>query len=383
MTSLRTVFRACSTLLLSLATAPALAQEPIRIGAFLSVTGPASFLGDPEQKTLEMVVEKVNAAGGVSGRKLVLVVYDDAGDAEKARTFAKRLLEQDKVDVIVGGSTTGTTMAAIPLMEQSGTPFVSLAGAVGIVEPVKKWVFKTPHTDRMACEKIYADMQSRRMTKLALISGNGGFDKSMRGECLKVAAKYGVEIVADESYGAADTDMTAQLTKIKAAAGVQAVLNAGFGQGPAIVTRNYRQLGLTPVLYQSHGVASKEFIRLAGEAAEGVRLPAAALLVAELLADEDAQKRVVVAYKRDYETRYKSDVSAFGGHAYDGLMLMLDALRRADSTDRARLRDAMEATRGYVGTGGVVNMSATDHLGLDLTAFRMLEVRKGAWVVVR
>jgi branched-chain amino acid transport system substrate-binding protein len=359
------------------------ADEALRIGAFLSVTGPAAFLGDPEQKTLEMVVDRINASGGVAGRKLVLVVYDDAADAEKARTFAKRLIEQDKVDVIVGGSTTGTTMAAIPLAEQSGTPFVSLAGAVGIVEPVKKWVFKTPHTDRMACEKIFADMQARKMTKLALISGTGGFDKSMRGECLKVAPKHGIEIVADESYGAADTDMTAQLTNIKAAPGVQAVLNAGFGQGPAIVTKNYRQLGMTMPLYQSHGVASKEFIRLAGDAAEGVRLPAAALLVAELLADGDAQKPIVVAYKRDYETRYKSDVSTFGGHAYDGLMLTVDALKRAGSTDRAKLRDAIEATRGYVGTGGVVNMSPADHLGLDLTAFQMLEVRKGNWVVVR
>jgi branched-chain amino acid transport system substrate-binding protein len=359
------------------------ADDPLRIGAFLSVTGPAAFLGDPEQKTLEMGVERINAAGGVAGRKLVLVVYDDAGDAERARTFAKRLLEQDKVDIIVGGSTTGTTMAAIPLAEQSGTPFISLAGAVGIVEPVKKWVFKTPHTDRMACEKIFADMQSHKLAKLALISGTGGFDKSMRGECLKVAPKYGIEVVADESYGAADTDMTAQLTKIKAAPGVQAVLNAGFGQGPAIVTKNYRQLGLTTPLYQSHGVASKEFIRLAGDAAEGVRLPAAALLVADLLADGDVQKPVVVAYKRDYEDRYRSDVSTFGGHAYDGLMLTVEALKRAGSTDRARLRDAIESTRGYVGTGGVVNMSATDHLGLDLTAFQMLEVRKGSWAVVR
>jgi branched-chain amino acid transport system substrate-binding protein len=359
------------------------ADDPLRIGACLSVTGPAAFLGDPEQKTLEMGVERINAAGGVAGRKRVLVVYDDAGDAERARTFAKRLLEQDKVDIIVGGSTTGTTMAAIPLAEQSGTPFISLAGAVGIVEPVKKWVFKTPHTDRMACEKIFADMQSHKLAKLALISGTGGFDKSMRGECLKVAPKYGIEVVADESYGAADTDMTAQLTKIKAAPGVQAVLNAGFGQGPAIVTKNYRQLGLTTPLYQSHGVASKEFIRLAGDAAEGVRLPAAALLVADLLADGDAQKPVVVAYKRDYENRYRSDVSTFGGHAYDGLMLTVEALKRAGSTDRARLRDAIESTRGYVGTGGVVNMSATDHLGLDLTAFQMLEVRKGSWAVVR
>ncbi|MBL0423629.1 ABC transporter substrate-binding protein [Ramlibacter alkalitolerans] len=358
------------------------AQEAIRIGAFLSVTGPAAFLGDPELKTLEMYVERINAEGGILGRKVQLVSYDDAGDAEKARTFAKRLIEQDKVDVIVGGSTTGTTMAAVPLAEQSGTPFISLAGAVPIVEPPKKWVFKTPHTDRMACEKIFADTQSRKLTKVALISGSGGFDKSMRGECVKVASKYGVELVADETYGANDTDMTAQLTKIKGS-GAQAVLNAGFGQGPAIVTRNYRQVGLTLPLYQSHGVASREFIKLAGAAAEGVRLPAAALLVSDILPGNDPQKPVVSSYRKNYEDRFKSEVSAFGGHAYDGLMLAIGAMKTAHSTDKGKVRDALEATRGYVGTGGVVNMSANDHMGLDLTAFRMLEVKDGKWSLAR
>ena len=360
----------------------AFAQEPIRIGAFLSVTGPAAFLGDPEQKTLEMVVERINAEGGVLGRKLQLIAYDDAGDAEKARTFAKRLLEQDRVDVIVGGSTTGTTMAVVPLIEAAQTPFISLAGAVVIVEPVKKWVFKTPHTDRMACEKIFVDVQSRKLTKVALISGSGGFDKSMRGECLKVAPKYSIEVVADETYGAADTDMTAQLTKIRGS-GAQAVLNAGFGQGPAIVTRNYRQVGITLPLYQSHGVASKEYVKLSGAASEGVRLPAAALLIPDLLPGSDPQKSVVTAYKRDYEARFKSDVSTFGGHAYDGLMLVVNAIKRAASLDKAKVRDAIESTQGFVGTGGVVNMSASDHLGLDLSAFVMLEVKGGDWALVR
>ena len=359
------------------------AQEPIRVGAFLSVTGPAAFLGDPEQKTLELYVEKLNAAGGVLGRKLQLVAYDSAGDAEKARTFARRLIEQDRVDVIVGGSTTGETMAVVPLVEQAGIPFISLAGAVVIVEPVKKWVFKTPHTDRMACEKIFGDMRARGIAKIAIIAGAGGFDRSMRGECLKVAAQNKIEIVADESYAAGDSDMTAQLTKIRGTPGVQAVLNAGFGQGPAIVTRNYRQIGVTVPLYQSHGVASKEYVKLSGDAAEGVRLPAAALLVAESLPDSDAQKKVVVAYKREYEGRFKSEVSTFGGHAYDGLMLAVEAMKRAGSADKARVRDALEATRGYMGTAGVVNMSAQDHMGLDLTAFRMLEVRKGEWTLVK
>ncbi|WP_222622664.1 ABC transporter substrate-binding protein [Ramlibacter albus] len=364
-----------------LATA-AQAQEPLRIGTFLSVTGPAAFLGDPELKTLELYVDRINAEGGVLGRKLQLVSYDDSGDAEKARTFAKRLIEQDKVDVIVGGTTTGTTMAAVPLAEQAGTPFISLAGAVPIIEPTKKWVFKTPHTDRMACEKIFADVQARKLTKVALISGSGGFDKSMRGECLKVASRYGVEFVADETYGATDTDMTAQLTKIKGS-GAQAVLNAGFGQGPAIVTRNYRQVGLSLPLYQSHGVASHEYIKLSGPAAEGVRLPAAALLVSEILPANDPQKPVVSSYRKQYEDKFKSDVSTFGGHAYDGLMLAINAIKSAGSADKAKVRDALETTKGYVGTGGVVNMSANDHMGLDLTAFRMLEIRNGAWTLVK
>jgi branched-chain amino acid transport system substrate-binding protein len=367
----------------ALFTGPALAQEPIKIGSFLSVTGGAAFLGDPEQKTLELYVEKINAAGGVLGRKLQLVAYDSAGDAEKARTFAKRLIEQDKVDVIVGGSTTGETMAVVPLVEAAQIPFISLAGAVVIIEPVKKWVFKTPHTDRMACEKVFVDLQSRKLSKVALISGAGGFDKSMRAECLKVAAKHGIEVVADETYGAGDTDMTAQLTKIKNTAGVQAVLNPGFGQGPAIVTKNYRQIAIAVPFYQSHGVASKEFIKLAGAAAEGVRLPAAALLVADDLPAIDPQRSVVVSYKNEYESRFKSEVSTFGGHAYDGLMIAVEAIKRAGGTDKAKVRDAIEATRGFIGTAGAFNMSASDHMGLDLSAFRMLEVKGGNWTLVK
>ncbi|TAN54470.1 MAG: ABC transporter substrate-binding protein [Betaproteobacteria bacterium] len=359
------------------------AQAPIKIGAFLAVTGPAAFLGDPEQKTLELYVEKLNAAGGVLGRKLQLVAYDSAGDSEKARTFVKRLIEQDKVDVIVGGSTTGETMAVVPLVEQAGMPFISLAGAVVITEPVKKWVFKTPHTDRMACERIFLDMRGRKIERIALISGSGGFDKSMRGQCLNVAATYRIQVVADETYGGGDTDMTAQLTKIKNNASVQAVLNAGFGQGPAIVTKNFRQLGISVPLYQSHGVASKEYIKLSGGAAEGVRLPAAAMVVADKLPAGDKQRPVAISYMKEYEARYKQDISTFGGHAWDGLMIAVDAMKRAKSTDKAKVRDAIESTKGFVGLDGVFNMTPTDHMGLDLTHFRMLEVRKGDWALVQ
>jgi len=367
---------------LAMAMTPGSAAAQVKVGAVLSASGPASFLGDPERKTLDMYVEDINRQGGVNGQKLQLVVYDDGGDANAARTFATRLVEEDKVAAMVGGTTTGTTLAMIPVFEDAQIPFISLAGAVQIIEPVRKWVFKTPHTDRMACEKIFDDLKRRKLTTVALISGTDAFGKSMRDQCVAVAPKAGITIAHEETYGPADSDMTPQLTKIKAAAGIQAVVCAGFGQGPAIVTRNYRQLGIEYPLYQSHGVASKQFISLAGTAANGVRLPAAALLVASKLPDSDRQKPVVVGYQNTFETKTGQPVSTFGGHAYDGLMILVEAAKRAGSFDSGKLRDEIERTKAYVGTGGVVTMSPNDHLGLDLSAFRLLEIKDGDWIMI-
>ena len=365
---------------MTLAAAPLQAAETIKVGTFLAVTGPASFLGDPELKTLQMYIDEVNANGGVIGRQVELVHYDSGANPQKAVDFAKRLIQRDKVDVIVGGSASGETMAVIPEVEKAGMPFISLAGAVAIIEPVKSWVFKTPHTDRMAAAKIYEDMNKRGIKKIALISGDGGFDKSGRAQSLDLAPKYGIEIVADETYGGKDTDMTAQLTKIRAS-DAEAILNFGFGTGPAIVTKNVRQLDIKLPVYQSHGVASKKFIELAGDAAEGVRLPAAALLIGDKLPDSDPQKAVLIDYKSKYEAKH-GDVSTFGGHAYDGLMIALQAIERAGSTDKAKVRAEIEKTKGFVGTGGVFNMSADDHLGLGLDAFKMLEIKNGDWTLV-
>ena len=368
---------------LTLAAFGAIAADPIKIGSVLSVTGPAAFLGDPELKTLQMYVEDINKKGGVIGRPLQLVHYDDGSDASKANGFTKRLIEDDKVDVLVGGTTTGATMSAAPLVEKAGIPFISLAGAVVIVEPTKKWIFKTPHTDRMAAEKVFEDMKKRGISKVALLSETSGFGGSGKKETEGVAAKYGITLVANETYGPKDTDMSPQLTKIKGTPGVEAVFIFGLGQGPAIATKNYKQLGINLPLYHAHGVASEEFIKLAGPAAEGVRLPAAALLVADKLPANDPQKPVAQGYAKAFNEKWKTDVSTFGGHAYDGLMLAVDAIKRANSTDKAKVRDALEATRGYVGTGGIVNMSPTDHMGLDLTSFRMLEIKNGDWSLVQ
>jgi branched-chain amino acid transport system substrate-binding protein len=369
-------------LALAVAAGHASGAEPIKIGSVLSVTGPAAFLGDPELKTLQMYVEDINKKGGVLGRPLQLVHYDDGSDANKANGFAKRLIDDDKVDVLIGGTTTGSTMSMVPLVERAGLPFISLAGAVPIIEPVKKWVFKTPHTDRMAAEKVFEDMKKRGLSKVALLSETSGFGQSGKKETEAVAGKYGVSLVANETYGPKDTDMSPQLTKIKNTPGVQALFIFGLGQGPAIATKNYKQLGLSLPLYHAHGVASEEFIKLAGPAAEGVRLPAAALLVADKLDAKDPQKPIVTEYARAFQARWKTDVSSFGGYAYDGLMLTVDAIKRAGSADKAKVRDALEATKGYVGASGKVNMSASDHMGLDLSAFRLVEIKAGDWALL-
>jgi branched-chain amino acid transport system substrate-binding protein len=372
-----TAFTGCLTAALGFSI-PAFAD--IRIGATLSETGPASFLGDPEAKTLRLLVDEINAAGGINGTKLELIMYDDGGDPNKARTFATRLIEDDEVVAVIGGTTTGTSMSILQVLEDAKVSFISLAGAIEIIDPVKPYTFKTPHTDRMACAKIFEDMKARKLTKIGMISGSDGFGASMRKQCLQIVGDYGIEVLADETYGPTDADMTPQLTNIKGKAGVQAILNPGFGQGPAIVTRNYAQLSVGLPLYQSHGVASDSFIELAGaKAAEGVRLPGTALLIASLLPDNDPQRPVVTAYKESYEKASGKPVSTFGGYAHDAFRILVDAIKRAGSTEPEAIRNAIEATSGLVGTTGTVTMTAKDHLGLDLSAFRMLEVHDGHW----
>lgn len=362
---------------------PSGASAEIKIGASISATGPAAFLGDPEAKTLHMLVEKANAAGGLDGEPITLVLYDDGGDPNKARTFATRLIEDDEVVAIIGGTSTGTSMSILAVAEDAEVPFISLAGAIDIIQPVKPFTFKTPHTDRMACQKIFEDMKKQGYTKIGMISGTDGFGASMQAQCKAVVGDYGIEVVADETYDPRDSDMTAQLTKIKGTPGVQAVLNPGFGQGPSIVTRNYKQLAIGLPFYQSHGVASAGFIELAGaEAAEGIRLPGTALLIADLLVDGDPQKAPVTSYKAAYEAATGTPVGTFGGYAHDAFLILTDAIKRAGSTDPGDIRDAIEATSGLAGTTGIYTFGPEDHLGLDLSAFRMLEIKDGNWVPV-
>jgi len=268
-------------------------------------------------------------------------------------------------------------------MEKAGVPLISLSGAVVVVEPVKKWIFKTPHTDRMAAEKVFEDMKKRGFTKVGLLSETSGFGQSGAKETRAVAQKYGITLVADETYGPKDTDVTAQLAKIRGVSGIQALFVFGLGQGPAVATKNAAQLGMTLPLYQSHGVASNEFIKLAGKAAEGVRLPSPALLVANALPGNDPQKPVVTSYAATYWKQYKDEPSTFGGYALDALMLGVSAIKTAGGTNKEAVRNALEKTKGFMGTTGQFNLSVTDHMGLNLSAFRMVEVKDGSWVLLK
>jgi branched-chain amino acid transport system substrate-binding protein len=361
---------------------PANAADPIKIGAIVSATGPAAFLGDPQDKTLRAYVDSINAAGGIAGRKLELFIYDDSSDAAKGNSFTKRLIQQDNVDFIIGASTTGSTMAMIPLIEAAKVPTLALGAGSVIVEPIKQFVFRMPHSDRLAAQKILEDMKKKGVNKFALLSDTGGYGKSGRSETQKMAASMGMTISIDETYGERDADMTPLLTHVKQS-DAKALLMFGTGQAPAIIAKNFRQLGLTIPLYATHGQASYEFIRLAGPAGEGIVMPSPALFVAEQLPANDPQKEISMDYKKTFEAKFKTDVSTFGGYGYDGLMMGLDAIKRAGSTDKEKVRDALEQTKGFIGISGVYTMAPTDHGGLDISAFRMVAIKDGKFVEVK
>jgi branched-chain amino acid transport system substrate-binding protein len=379
---MRKLFVAVMLLVGMLSALPAWASEPLRIGALFAVTGPASFLGEPERNTLEMLVKQANAKGGIKGRKLELVVYDTQGDATKAVQLATKLIKNDKVSVIVGPSTTGETMAVIPVVEKEKVPLISCAAGIKITEPVRKYVFKTPANDHVAAEKIFNYMAAKKQKSVALLTVTDGFGSSGREQLKDMARKKGIAVVADETYGPKDTDMTAQLTKIKGSK-ADAIICWGTNPGPAIVTRNVKQLGIKIPLYQSHGVASKKYIQLAGaDNAEGVLLPAGKLAIYDKLKPADPQYKLLREYDQSYRKNFNVEASTFGGYAYDAFLLIGEALKKgASSADQ--FRNALEGIKRMVSISGIFTMSPADHNGLDQSAFEMVRVVKGDWEIAK
>jgi len=358
------------------------AAPTIRIGGLFAVSGPAAFLGEPERNSLEMLVRETNAKGGVNGTKVELFIYDTQGDATKAVQLATKLIRNDKVVAIIGPSTTGESLAVIPIAEKERIPLISCAAGIKITEPVKKWVFKTPANDHVAGEKIFNYASRLGQKRIALMTVSDSYGASCREQLKSLAVKKGFIIVADEVFSPKDTDMTPQLTKIRAAK-PDAIICWGTNPGPAVVTRNIKQLGIKTPLYQSHGVASKKFIELAGAAAaEGVTLPAGKLAVYDILPKNDHQVKLLREYDLAYRKRFKTEASTFGGYAYDGYRLVMEAIRTSGATPD-KIRGGLERIRKMVGVSGVFTLSPRDHNGLDLSAFEMVRVSRGDWMLAR
>lgn len=359
-------------------------KEPYNIGAIFSVTGPASFLGEPEKNTVLMLVEQINKAGGINGHPLRVTIEDSKSDETQAVLAAKKLLEKDKVLAIIGPSTTGESMALVPIMTQAQTPLISVAAGASITQPVKEryWIFKTAQYDTSAVEAIYTYMKKQGIKKVGIITITTAFGDAGRKALIELAPKFGISIVADERYGPKDTDMTAQLVKIKSA-GAQAVINWSVGPGQVIVTKNWHALKMGIPLYQSHGWGSKKNLELAGKAAEGVIAPLGRLVVWDKLPDTHPQKPILKKYVTEYEARYKSEPGTFGGHAYDALMMVVEALKNV-GPDKKKIRDYIETKiKKWPGTSGIFNMSPDDHCGLDMTAFEMVIVKNSDWEILK
>lgn len=358
------------------------AADPIKIGAILSVTGPASFLGAPEARTLEMLVEETNKKGGVQGRKVQLIIKDSGASPEKAFSFAKQLIDEEKVFAIIGPSTSGETMKIKSVAEEGKTILLSCAAAEAIVNPVAKYVFKTPQKDSDAVIKIFQQMKKMKISRIGVLSSNTGFGNAGKGQIEKLAPEHGITIVANEVYDKAASDLTAEVTKIKAA-NVEAIVNWSIEPAQAIVIKNARQIGLKIPIFQSHGFGNIKYVDAAGAAAEGVIFPAGRLLVADVLPKNHPQKALLLQYKKDYMSFCSGEeCSTFGGHAYDAYTILIKAIENAKSTDREAVRTAIENLKGFVGTGGIFNFSPTDHNGLGVDAFEMLTVKNGKFAIL-
>jgi branched-chain amino acid transport system substrate-binding protein len=356
--------------------------EPIKLGAFFDLTGTSSAIGTPTKLVAEMVVKKINGEGGINGRPLELVIADDEGDPTKAAIIAKKFIESDKVVAIIGPTRTDTGMAAKPTVEQMKVPtFMCVGGDPVITVPPFKWTFKSPQRTSVAVKKTYDYMKKKGVQKIAIITSADGFGRDGKNWLDKLAPEYGLKIIASESFQATDSDMTTQLVKIKAA-NPEAIICWTIGKAGSIVAKNVKQLAIPSPLYQCHGLPDPIYIKLAGDASEGNVMPSTKLMVATLLPDSDPQKKVILEFMRLYKDVYKYDaqfpINTHSGYAWDAIYIVANAMKKA-GTENEKLRDAIEATKGYVGVSGVYNLTPEDHNGLGTDSMVMVQISGGQW----
>ncbi|WP_372525987.1 ABC transporter substrate-binding protein [Piscinibacter sp.] len=363
--------------------AAAAAQADINVGVTVSATGPAASLGIPEKNTVALMPRTI------AGQKVNYIVLDDASDTTNAVSNARKLITENKVDIILGSTTTPNSLAMIDVVSEAQTPMISMAASARIVEPVdakKRWVFKTPQNDIMMSLAIVTHMANAGVKTAGYIGFADAYGEGWYQEFSKIAALKGIQIVANERYARTDTAVTGQVLKIIAAK-PDAVLIGASGTPAALPQKTLKERGYTGKYYQTHGVANADFLRVGGKDVDGTFLPAGPVLVADQLPAAHPVRKSALAYVAAYEAAHgKGSVSTFGAHAWDTGLLMSAAVPVALKTAqpgtaafRAALRDALEAVKDMPGAHGIFTMSTSDHLGLDQRARVMVKIDNGVW----
>ncbi|MFT9848103.1 ABC transporter substrate-binding protein [Aneurinibacillus sp. REN35] len=355
-------------------------SEPIKIGGVFAASGSSASLGKPEMDTLNMMAEKINAEGGVNGRKIEVIAYDDKSDQNEAVIAIKKLIEQDKVVAVIGGTTSGSSLAMIPQAEKAKIPFISVAASKNINKPVKKYVFKTAQGDDVVIPRIIDYLKKQNIKKVAWLSVDNPFGSSGKEEFDVLAKEAGIEIAISEVFEATVNDAKPMLTRVKQT-NPETIIVWGTAQESAIVTKNIRELGIQAPVVESHGIGNKKFIELAKDAANGVVFPAGRLLVADQIPADSKQKPVLEAYAKMFKEKYNTEPSTFGGHAYDAFEILM-AVIKSTGDDKEKIRAALEtSTKEFTGVTGVFTMSEQEHNGLQADSLAMIEIKDGKWML--
>jgi branched-chain amino acid transport system substrate-binding protein len=362
-------------------------KEPIKLGAFFALSGPNAPIGTPTKLVAEMVVDKINKAGGINGRPIELIVGDTESDPAKAATIAKKFIFSDKVAAIIGPTSTGEGMNVKKIVEEAGVPtFMTVGGDPPIMKETGPftYIFKSPQRSSTAVKKLYGYLKEKKLTKVALLTASDPFGKDGAVWLEKLAPEFGITFVAKESFGPKDTDMTPQLTKIKNAK-PQAIVCWTIGPAGAIVAKNKAQLGIKTPLFQCHGQPGPEYIQLAGKASEGDLMPATKLMVGDELSDKDPQKPVIKEFVKLYQDAgydKQFPINTHSGYAWDAIYIVTNAMKQG-GTDPKALRDAIEQTKGYVGVSGIYNLTPEDHNGLGVDSMVMVQVKNGKFALAK
>jgi branched-chain amino acid transport system substrate-binding protein len=350
-----------------------------KVGVILSLSGPAAPLGQSEQKSINLLKQQLDKDGGINGQPVEFLIEDDESDPAKASVAANKLIVQEKVPVLIGCSSTGSTLAIMPIAEKALVPVLSMAAGTQVTQPMKKFIFSVAPSDALVIQRAMMYFKDEiKISKLAILHDANAYGTGGADQVKVMAPKYGLTIVANESYGSADTDMTAQLTKIQQTP-AQAVLVWGTNPGPASIAKNMQQLGMKIPYVGSSGIANKTFINLAGPAANGVVFPASKLILPSTIPSGSKWAQTVNTFNAAYKKAYNADIDTFAAHGWDASNIVVNALKAAGDSSSG-IRNQIEKIEDYPGADGVFTYSSTNHAGLKVDALVMVRIENGQWV---